>query len=264
MALPFPVTLAQRAENLVWAHFSFARVSNLRGSAFWQPPFLVTSTRGRNQALPIAETTVAAAMMFARNLHIAVRQTAKRDFTNSGFGGMQLLRDKTMAVVGLGGIGGHVAELAKGLGMRVVATRRSAKERQAGVDGVDVLFPSDELHSMLAEADFIAVTAMLTDETERMLNADAFAATKEGAYLLNVARGEIVEEPALIEALKSGRLATRSRTRPTSSSRPTSPAAPTRPRASPSTSSAKTWSGSSQASPWRTSSIGSAATSSGA
>ncbi|MPZ50300.1 MAG: hypothetical protein GEU75_13550 [Dehalococcoidia bacterium] len=207
MALPFPVTLAQRAQSLMWAHFSFAGVSNLRGSAFWDPPFAVTSTRGRNQVLPIAETTVAAAMMFARNMHTAVRQTDQLDFTNGGFGGMKLLRDKTMAVVGLGGIGSHVAEMAKGLGMRVVATRRSARERQPDVDGVDILFPAHELHAMLAEADFIAVTAMLTDETERMLNSAAFAAIKPGAYLLNVARGEIIDEAALIEALNSGRLA---------------------------------------------------------
>src|SRR5262249_35623508 len=94
MALPFPVTLTQRAESLLWAHFSFPGFSNLRGSAFWEPPFLVTSTRGRNQALPIAETTIAATMMFARNVHIAVRQTDSRDFTNTNFGGMKLLRDK--------------------------------------------------------------------------------------------------------------------------------------------------------------------------
>jgi phosphoglycerate dehydrogenase-like enzyme len=207
LALPFPVNLARRAEKLIWAHFSFAGVSNLRGSAFWDPPYIVTSTRGRNQALPIAESVIAASLMFTRRLQVAVRQTDAADFTGTGFAGMKLIRGKTMAIVGLGGIGAKVAQLAKGIGMRVVATRRSAKEREANVDGVDVLYPSYELHAMLAEADFIAVCAMLTDETERMLDDSAFAATKEGAYILNVARGEIVDEAALAAALTSGRLA---------------------------------------------------------
>jgi phosphoglycerate dehydrogenase-like enzyme len=192
---------------LIWAHFSFAGVSNLRGSAFWNPPFMVTSTRGRNQALPIAENVIAAALMFARRLHIAVRQTDTADFTSTAFAGMKLIHGKTMAIVGLGGIGSQVAALAKGIGMRVVATRLSAKERQANIDGVDMLYPAHEVHAMLAEADFVAVCAMLTDETEHMINEAAFSATKEGAYLLNVARGEIVSEAALAAALTSGRLA---------------------------------------------------------
>ena len=104
------MTLAAGADNLLWAHFSFAGVSNLRGSAFWDPPFLVTSTRGRNQALPIAESALAAALMFSRRLDVAVRQTDAREFSGSGFAGMKLIQGKTMAIVGLGGIGSHLSQ----------------------------------------------------------------------------------------------------------------------------------------------------------
>lgn len=91
--------------------------------------------------------------------------------------------------------------------MRVIASRHSARERQLDADGVDVLYPPAETHEMLAEADYVAVCAMWTKETDRMLNKRAFTAMKPGAYLLNIARGELIDEPAMIEALQSGRLA---------------------------------------------------------
>jgi phosphoglycerate dehydrogenase-like enzyme len=91
--------------------------------------------------------------------------------------------------------------------MRVVATRHSARTRQENVDGVDVLYPAADLLPMLAESDFVAVCAMWTDETERMLNDAAFAALKPGAYLMNIARGEIIDNQAMANALHSGRLA---------------------------------------------------------
>src|SRR5207245_134850 len=97
--------------------------------------------------------------------------TARRDYAGS-----VTLAGKTMGIVGLGGIGGHVARLSRGLGMRVVATRHSATARQKDVDGVDELFPAAELHAMLAESDYVAVCAMWTEQTENLINAPAFAA----------------------------------------------------------------------------------------
>jgi phosphoglycerate dehydrogenase-like enzyme len=205
MGFPFPRDFAARAPNLIWAHFPFAGVSNLKGSSFWGVPFLVTSTRGRNTALPIAESMLAAALMFARGLDKAVA-LGPSNLEGADFREMKLVQGKTMAIVGLGGIGGHLARLARACGMRVLATRRSAKERQVNVDGVDELLPPSELHAMLGEADFVAITAMLTDETEGMIDSDAFGAMKPGAYFMNTARGEIVDEPALVEALHSRRL----------------------------------------------------------
>jgi D-2-hydroxyacid dehydrogenase (NADP+) len=111
-----------------------------------------------------------------------------------------------MAIVGLGGIGTHVARLSRAFGMRVVATRRSAERRQVDVDGVDELFPAAELNAMLAEADFVVVCAMWTPETEGLIGEAAFAAVKPGAIFANIARGEIVDEDALLAALASGRV----------------------------------------------------------
>jgi phosphoglycerate dehydrogenase-like enzyme len=207
MNMPFPRLLPRRATNLLWGHFSFAGVSNLMGSAWWDGPFQVTSTRGLNNTLPIAESVIGAVYTFARRFDAAVEKTLAKDYEGRGFPPMKLVTGKTMGIIGLGGIGAHVARIARGCGMRVVATRRSATERQPDTDGVDVLYPPSELHEMLAESDYIAICVMWTPETERMLDEAAFAALKPGAYLLNIARGEIVDEAAMIAALQDGRLA---------------------------------------------------------
>lgn len=208
MALPFPKTLPGRAPNLIWAHFPFAGVSNMMGSDWWgfEGP-MITSSRGATNALPIAETTLAAALMMAKKLDLAVRLSAAGDVSRGAdFSGMKTIEGKTMAIVGLGGIGGHLARMSKGVGMRVVATRRSAESRQKDVDGVDELFPTSMQNEMLAEADYVAVCAMWTPETQGMIDVAAFEAMKPGAIILNVARGEIIDEEAMVGALDSGRL----------------------------------------------------------
>jgi len=207
MPFPFPKGLLAGARSAKFLHWPFAGVSNLRGSAYWDAAVPQTSSRGATNALPIAELTMAAAVMFAKGLHVAVRNTDAGNFRRDAFPLMRTVTGKTMGIVGLGGIGAHVARLARGAGMRVVATRRSAERRAADTDGVDVLYPAAELHQMLAECDFVAVCAMLTPETEGLLNDAAFDAMKPGAVLLNVARGEIVDEDALVRALRSGKLA---------------------------------------------------------
>ena len=131
---------------------------------------------------------------------------AQREFAVPPYDGAMLVQGKTMGIIGLGGIGGYLARIARGVGMRVVATRRSAERRAEGVDGVDVLYPPSQLHDMLGEADFVVVAAMWTPETERLMDTAAFAAMKPGAFIVNIARGEIIDEPAMIAALESGRL----------------------------------------------------------
>lgn len=109
----------------------------------------------------------------------------------------------TMLVVGLGGIGSEVAQRANGFGMRVIGTRRSNTPSPAYIQKVGL--PND-LMSMLPEADVVAICVPLTPETQGMMNRAAFAAMKKGSYLINVARGPIVDTAALIEALRSGHL----------------------------------------------------------
>src|SRR4029453_17591100 len=168
-AIPQPRNIVPRAPNLRWAHLGFAGASNLKGTSWWDGDFTLTTSRGYTAALPIAENVIAAAFMFARRRNTAVERTLEHSYAASDYAGMKLIAGKTMAIIGLGGIGGNVARLARAVGMRVIATRRSAGQRQRDMDGVDELYPPTELHAMLGAADFVAVCAMWTPETERML-----------------------------------------------------------------------------------------------
>ena len=114
------------------------------------------------------------------------------------------LGSKMLLVVGLGQIGGRLAQLAKAFDMRVVGLRR---DPSAGRGAADAAYTMDKLKSLLPEADFVALTCPLTEETERLLDADALARMKPSAYLVNVARGRVVDEAALIEALAARRIA---------------------------------------------------------
>lgn len=206
LGFPYPHTLSSRTPNLRWLHYPMAGMSDLRDTDLWGIPATVTCARGRTAALPIAEVVMGAVSMFAKGLHRAATNTQRGRFLPQDYA-MTLVHGKTMGIIGLGGIGGQVARLARCAGMRTLATRRSATRHQADVEGVDGLFPTSELHAMLAESDYVAVCAMLTTETEGLLDSRAFGAMKPGAHLINIARGGIVQEPALIEALRSGRLA---------------------------------------------------------
>ncbi len=207
LSFPFPHRLPERAASALLFHAPFAGVSNFKGTPYWGSKVPVSTSRGYTQALPIAELAVGAAMMFAKGLHVAAVNSQAGNFDRAAAPLMRLLTGKTLGVIGLGGIGTNVARLAKGLGMRVVATRHSAKALAVNTDGADVLYPAAQLNDMLAECDFIVVAAMWTDETEGMVGADAFAAMRDGAVLINVARGEIVDEAALVAALHAGKLA---------------------------------------------------------
>ena len=208
LGVPWPKSAAARMPNLIWSHLPFAGVSNLKESAWWGGNAILSSGRGSTNAIPIAESAMAGAFLLARRLDLAVRQTDAGVLDAEAYRtGMSVLHGKTMGVIGLGGIGAEVARIARGTGMRVIATRHSANRRQIDVDGVDVLMPPSETSALLAESDYVALCAMWTPETERMLDREAFAAMKPGAYFLNIARGELVDEPAMVQALESGHLA---------------------------------------------------------
>lgn len=202
---PVPSLLAGRAPRLAWAHHTQAGVSNLHKSDLWTSGVTLTSSRGVVAASAIAEYAVAAAAFFARGLHEGMRQKQAGLFTRAGYD-MVSLSHATMGVVGLGGIGREVARQAKALGMRVLATRRSVAVPAYDIDGVDCLLPAGQLHQLAAESDFLAVCAQLTADTAGMIDAEVFSALKPGAVLINVARGEEVNEDALVEALVRGDL----------------------------------------------------------
>ena len=202
---PVPEGLAALSPRLVWAHHTQAGVSNLIGTDLWGSEITLTSSRGAAAATAIAEYALAAAAHFARGLHEAARQKAAGQFTREGYA-MRTLRDATMGVIGLGGIGREVARLSRAAGMRVIGTRRSVTAPLPDADEADLVLPAGQILEVAAESDFLVICSQLTAETRGFINASVFAAMKPGAVLINVARGEEVDEDALIDAVTAGRI----------------------------------------------------------
>lgn len=143
----------------------------------------------------VAEHTVA--LMFACARDVARMDRTVRAGTWKPLEGMQLL-GKTLGVVGLGGIGREVARIAAGLGMKVIAWNRTPRP-DAGV-------PLVGLDELLGRADVVSLNLVLNDETRGLIDARKLALMKPGAILVNTARGALVDEAALLDALSNGRL----------------------------------------------------------
>jgi phosphoglycerate dehydrogenase-like enzyme len=111
---------------------------------------------------------------------------------------------KTMLIVGMGRIGSHLAKLAKAFEMKVIGVRRDPK---AGTNGADSIHGMDEVVKLVPQADFVVLTCALTPETTGLMSAAAFAVMKPLAYFVNVARGKVADEAALIATLTAGKIA---------------------------------------------------------
>jgi len=153
----------------------------------------------------MAEFVLACFLHFARGLHRAYRDQQRQRFEHSSYRPV-LIEGKTVCVVGAGGIGQAVGRLCAGAGMCVVGTRRHVPAGDALPPGFSRLEEPEHLHSLLGESDFVAVCCQWTPETTRLIGHAAFSAMRPGTVLVNVARGEIIDEAALIDALDSGKL----------------------------------------------------------
>lgn len=150
-------------------------------------------------AAAIAETVMASILVDAKLLYQRrIDQTARawkqlpcRELTGT-----------TMVVVGAGHIGGEVARLAQHFGIRMVGVRRNPHPTEHFVE----IHPPSRLHEVVARADYLVVACPLTRETEGLIGDDVFAATKPGCYLVNVSRGRVVDEAAMLRAFASGPL----------------------------------------------------------
>jgi phosphoglycerate dehydrogenase-like enzyme len=118
----------------------------------------------------------------------------------------QELYGKTVGIVGLGHIGEEVARLSKACGCRVIGTRRSATERTRS-DDCDEIMPSKDLPALLGKSDFVVLAVPLTNDTRQLIGETELRSMRSNAVLVNIARGAVVDEPALIRALKEGWIA---------------------------------------------------------
>jgi len=189
------------APGIRWLHTISAGVERLLVPEITDRPDLVLTNNTGAYDVPIAEHVVA--MLFAASkrvpAHLATqaRHEWKRDLEHTE------LRGATLVILGLGSIGGELARLASGLGMRVLGVRRDATRI---VPGVERVVPPEQLGDLAAEADYLAVTSALTPATRGLLSAAVIARLRPHAWIVNIARGAIIDEPALISALQEHRI----------------------------------------------------------
>jgi glyoxylate/hydroxypyruvate reductase A len=200
---PFPIDLRARAPRLKWFHQRPAGASNLLIGDLWGSDIIATTSRGTANSVPIAEYAVASILYFAKGLNRAAVDRAAGAFDHRAYRAV-LAEGKTACVVGAGGIGREVGRLCAALGMRVVGTRRSPGGALPA--GFSEMAGAADLDRLLPHSDIVAICCQWTPETTKLFNGQRFAAMKPGGILVNVARGEIVDEEALADAIESGHL----------------------------------------------------------
>ena len=194
-----------RAPRLKWVHELPAGASNFLDTDLWGSDVIVTTSRGLTNRRPMAEYVLASFLHFSRGLHLSYRDQRRHRLDHHTYDPI-IIRDKTVCVVGTGGIGQEVAKLCAAAGMRVVGTRRAVSSTTQLPPNFARLEPSQKLPELLRESEFIAICCPWTTETTHLIGDEAFAAMKPGTVLVNIARGEIIDEQALIKALGEGKL----------------------------------------------------------
>jgi phosphoglycerate dehydrogenase-like enzyme len=203
-----PADILGRAPALRWVQLTSAGIDRLAESEMVQSDRIQTTTASGIHAVPISEYVIGAMIAFAKGFPTAMRQQTESHW--QGYVAKEL-EDATVAVLGLGAIGRRVAELSKAFGMRVLAMRRSCETRmtgeQVGEPFVDEMLPPSDLTYALEQSDYIVLAVPLTSESQHMIGAEQFGAMKPSAVIVNIARGGVIDQDALIAALKSNRIA---------------------------------------------------------
>jgi phosphoglycerate dehydrogenase-like enzyme len=202
---PFILDMRSRAPKLQWFHQRPAGASNLVKGDLWGSDVVATTSRGAGNTVQIAEYAVASMLHFAKGLHRAAVDRVAGAFDYRAYRPL-LVQGKTACIVGAGGIGLEAGRLCAAVGMRVVGTRRQPEPGAALPAGFSEMGGPGDLERLLAISDFVAICCHWTAETTRLFNAARFAAMKAGAVLVNVARGEIIDEEALVDALARNHL----------------------------------------------------------
>lgn len=189
------------AKRLRWVHALSAGVERILVPELLECPAPLTN--GRAVFGPaLAEFTLGSIFYFAKDFRrlMCSQQTGRWDQFD-----VQWVRGHTLGIVGYGGIGQETARLARAVGMKVIAIRR--RKELAGSDPVlDRVFDRDELHELLGLSDYVQIATPLTPETRGIIGEAELKAMKNSAVIINVGRGPLIQEPALIAALREKRI----------------------------------------------------------
>ena len=189
----------ENAPRLKWVHAMGTGVDGIVDSKHIDKNVLVTSTRGIH-GTPMSEAAIMFMLTMARNFRRTLEQQAQQVW-NRFF--PQLLSGKTVGILGVGLIAEDLAPRCKALGMTVVGISRSARKPP----GFDRIAPRDNLPAAVADLDFLVILVPYEPETYHIVDERVLAAMKPSAFLVNIARGGVIDEPALIRALNEERIA---------------------------------------------------------
>jgi phosphoglycerate dehydrogenase-like enzyme len=197
----------EAAKKLRWIHSTAAAVHSLISPELQASDIVVTSARAVHGPV-VAEHAMALVFAMAKRLPAAAKFQAQRHWAQQDIWDTaprpSELRDAKIVIVGLGAIGTALAQLAKAIGMRVIAVREHP-QKGSGVADRTVGFES--LDDVLPEGDFVVLAAPVTPKTRNLMNAERLALLKPNAYLINVARGALIDEDALLKALHANQFA---------------------------------------------------------
>lgn len=218
-AYTIPKDLVKRAPRLRWLHCMAAGLDYvLKTGLFDEADIILTNTSGASAAM-IGEYILMSMLLYSHQHHISLRAQVRHEWTpiSRFFSHADSLRGKTLGVIGYGAIGREAARLALAFGMEVMALKRDPQVRRdprfsfpevGDPEGriPDRWFGPEQCAELMALSDFIAVTLPLTAETRNFVGARELAAARPGAYLVNVGRGEVIDQNALVQALTNGQL----------------------------------------------------------
>jgi phosphoglycerate dehydrogenase-like enzyme len=191
---------------LGWVHTGSAGVGSSLTPELRSRDLVFTNSAGIHGP-PMAEAVLGMILHFSRGFDLAVRSQARATWDTAPFyasdSPLREISGSTVGILGLGGIGREVADRVRPLGARILGLKRTPGGVPEGVEGV---FGEEGFHRLLEESDFVVVTAPDTPATRGMMDRKAFGRMKPGAVFVNVARGKIADEDALVDALRTGRL----------------------------------------------------------
>jgi phosphoglycerate dehydrogenase-like enzyme len=203
----FPRAHFAAAQRLRWIHCAAAGVEANLFPELVASDVILTNSAGLH-AVSIPEHVLGQMLVLARNFHEALRLQARAEWNRFGvisYGAtIRELHGANLAVLGAGAIGANLAQRAAALGMHVRVMRRDAARP---VPGAEAVVPPAALHDLLVWADWVVCTLPLTAETRGIIDATALRAMRSSTFLINIGRGEHVDEAALVQALRSGAIA---------------------------------------------------------
>jgi phosphoglycerate dehydrogenase-like enzyme len=204
-----PKNIRQLARRLRWLQFAGAGVDGLRDTGLLDPASgVIVTTASGIHASTIGEYVFGSMIMFNRSWPELVRLQDRHIWGNTAWYHLRTLElyGQTLGIIGVGHIGRYVARLGRAFGMRVLGVRRSARGGEQDQE-VERYYAFSQLREMLPLCDYVVIATPLTPETERLIGEPELRAMRRTAYLVNVARGRVIDEQALIRALREGWIA---------------------------------------------------------